>query len=58
MSDFSKQRADSRDAKKLITDLCLAHDIRIGGFMRDKLNRNIVGVLIEFVPPINESDLE
>ena len=58
MNEHSEKRAKTRDTLKIITDLSVHHDIGINGFLRDKLNSSVVGVVIEFVPPIKEEDLE
>lgn len=33
-------------------------NIEIGGYMRNKMTNEIVSVVINFVPPIKESELE
>ena len=58
MTEHSENRAETRKALRLISNLATYHDIAIQGFLRDKMNSSIVGVVIGFVPPIKEEDLE
>ena len=55
---FVKHREDTRKAFDMISNLARHHDIVIRGFLRDGTNSSLVGVVIGFVPPIKEEDLE
>ena len=52
------RRVNSKKALNLIINLATYHNIVISGFLRDKENSALTGVVIKFVPPIKEEDLE
>jgi hypothetical protein len=54
----AQQRANSRKAIELLTAMATSTNIEIGGYLRNLETHEIVSVVINFVPPIKESDLK